>query len=122
MWKKKTFVFLVLFCSYAAYSGWVYTRGTEQTTAAISTQAAAGKQLWQQNNCSSCHQLYGLGGYLGPDLTNIISDPKRGSSYAKAFIAGGGATMPKFHLNEEQVEAVVAYLAYVDESVKNNSQ
>lgn len=122
MWKKKTTIFFTLFISYAAYSAWVYTNGTEQNIQIrFSDQEMLGKQLWQEKNCSSCHQVYGLGGYLGPDLTNITSDPKRGKAYAAAFIKFGGATMPNFHLNDKETEAIIAYLANVDASVKNNT-
>ncbi|HEX6914274.1 MAG TPA: cytochrome c [Chitinophagaceae bacterium] len=119
--KKKTTIFFLLFISYASYSAWVYTKGTEQNIPAkFTSQAMTGKQLWQQHNCISCHQLYGLGGYLGPDLTNITSDPRRGKAYAEAFIRAGGPTMPVFHFNDKQTEAIIAYLEYVDASVKNN--
>ena len=122
MWKNKTTVFFTLFISYAAYSFWVYTKGTElNTKSSFTKQEQLGKELWQQKNCSSCHQLYGLGGYLGPDLTNITSDPKRGKNYAAAFIKYGGTTMPNFHLTDEQTAAILAYLATVDASVKNNT-
>ena len=120
-WKKKTTVFAILFLSYSAYSGWVYTQGTEDNhNLKFSGQEQLGKQVWQTNNCIACHQLYGLGGYLGPDLTNIISDKRRGKEYAAAFIRSGGTTMPNFHLTDEQVNAVLAYLTYVDATVHNN--
>jgi nitric oxide reductase subunit C len=120
IWKKTT-VFIALFLGYTAYSGWVYTFGTEQNTApGFSAQQMLGKQLWQKNNCSACHQLYGLGGYLGPDLTTLISDKKRGKPYAAAFLKTGGTTMPDFHLSEKEIDAVISYLAYIDASVKNN--
>ena len=122
MWSKKTAVFFVLFLGYAGFSAWVYTSGTEQRAAAPSAEALRGKQVWQDLNCSSCHQVYGLGGYLGPDLTNIISDPRRGKEYAAAFIRSGGATMPNFHLGDADVQSLLAYLSYVDESVKNNTR
>lgn len=120
-WQRKTTVFLVLLCCYIAYSAWVYTEGTEQyTNVPFSEQAAQGKQIWQQNNCVACHQLYGLGGYLGPELTTIISDSSRGTSYAVGMLKSGGTTMPNFHFTDEQVNAVIAYLTYVDASVHNN--
>jgi len=122
MWKKKTTIFFTLFVSYAAYSAWVYTKGTDQhIPSSFTKQEQLGKELWQQKNCSACHQLYGLGGYLGPDLTNITSDSKRGKAYAAVFIKYGGATMPNFHLSDKETEAIVAYLANVDASVKNNT-
>lgn len=123
MLQKKTTVFFVLFICYACFSAWVYTHGTEvKTGAAISQTALAGKTLWQQKNCIACHQLYGLGGYLGPDLTHIISDSSRGKIYAAAFIKAGGTTMPNFHLTDKETEAIIAYLSYVDASAKSNDE
>ncbi len=122
MWQKKTTVFFTLFISYAAFSFWVYTKGTAlNTPSSFTKQQQIGKELWQQKNCSSCHQIYGLGGYLGPDLTNITSDPKRGKDYASVFIKYGSATMPNFNLTDEQTAAIIAYLVTVDASVKNNT-
>jgi nitric oxide reductase subunit C len=119
--KKKTLAFLLLFTCYTVYSGWVYTYGTEEKNIIkFSSQQYLGKQLWQKNNCSACHQLYGLGGYLGPDLTNIISDPKRGRLYTSTFLRSGGATMPNFHFTAKDIDAITAYLSYVDASVANN--
>lgn len=119
-WRKTT-VFIVLFLGYTAYSGWVYTYGTQQRKSVrFTNQQFAGKALWQKNNCTACHQLYGLGGYLGPDLTTIISDNKRGKLYATAFLKTGGTTMPGFHFNNKEIDALISYLAYVDASVKNN--
>ncbi len=119
-WKKRTTVFLILFICYTAYSAWVYTSGTtDNHQLRFTAQELEGKQLWQANNCIACHQLYGLGGYLGPDLTNIISDPQRGKPYAAAFLKYGGTTMPNFHFTNQQLNAIIAYLTYVDASAKN---
>jgi nitric oxide reductase subunit C len=73
-----------------------------------------GAEVFQQYNCVACHQFYGLGGYMGPDLTNAISN--RGEAVARAFIASGTATMPNLGLSAEEVDAVVAYLAFVDQT------
>lgn len=59
-------------------------------------------------------QFYGLGGYMGPDLTNVIST--RGEAYSRAFITAGTARMPNFKLQEAEVSALVAYLAFVDQT------
>lgn len=118
MLRKTTTVFIILFSCYVAFSAWVYTRGTEQENISIPKEALTGKSLWQKKNCIACHQLYGLGGYLGADLTHIISDPAKGKPYAAAFIRTGGTTMPDFHFSETEIEAIIAYLSYVDASAK----
>ena len=36
----------------------------------LTNAARQGRRIWHTHNCQSCHQLYGFGGFLGPDLTN----------------------------------------------------
>lgn len=102
------------FCiAFAIYSAVVYTQGTEVARSGpMSEQARHGQQVFQEYNCIACHQIYGLGGYMGPDLTNVVS--KRGKAYAGAFIASGTVAMPNLGLDDQQVEALVAYLEFVD--------
>jgi nitric oxide reductase subunit C len=82
----------------------------------VTEEASKGKLVWQQYNCNACHQVYGLGGYLGPDLTNTYS--LKGSAYIKAFLQSGTATMPNFHLDVQEISALVAYLQNIDASGK----
>jgi len=53
---------------------------------------------------------------LGPDLTNVASNPVKGKVYAAAFIKHGTTRMPDFHLNDTEVSEVVAFLEWVDRS------
>ena len=53
---------------------------------------------------------------MGPDLTNVISTTGKGELYAKSFIQNGTLRMPNFHLNESEINAIVAYLNYVDKT------
>lgn len=62
--------------------------------------------------------MYGLGGYLGPDLTNTYS--LRGPAYIKAFLQNGTATMPNFDLNGKEVNALLAYLRDIAASGKGD--
>lgn len=78
----------------------------------MSEQARHGQALFQEHNCIACHQFYGLGGYMGPDLTNVISN--RGSAYAGVFIANGTTRMPNLGINAEDTAALVSYLEFVD--------
>lgn len=110
-------IFLTLFTSYIVYSVAVYSKGTEVSGSVDPAEAnkiAYGKQLYQQYNCTACHQLYGLGGYLGPELTTAFSDSNRGEIYMKAFLKGGGQRMPNFHLSDEEINAFISYMKYVD--------
>lgn len=80
----------------------------------ITAQTVEGKLLWQQKNCASCHQIYGLGGHLGPDLTNVFS--KRTPEYITAFLKSGTVTMPDFHLSKTEIESLLAFLQDIDSS------
>jgi nitric oxide reductase subunit C len=110
-------VFLFLFASYVLYSSVVYTKGTEnnlQLTNAEWKKVDHGKQLFQEYNCISCHQLYGLGGYLGPELTTAYSDKNRGEQLMRIFLKAGGYRMPNFHLHDEEINDLISYLKYID--------
>jgi nitric oxide reductase subunit C len=97
------------------YTYMVYTAGTNnQDGELLSAKAADGKLLWQHYNCQACHQLYGLGGYMGPDLTNEIK--LKGREYPKFFITQGTAKMPNLHLNPSETDAIVEFLGCVSNS------
>jgi nitric oxide reductase subunit C len=113
----KVVVFGSLFGLYLLYSIIVYTRGTKNIVvpaAEEQVQINKGKLLFQQYNCIACHQIYGLGGYLGPELTTAYSDKSRGELYMKVFLKAGGQRMPDFHFSDEDVNALISYLKYVD--------
>ncbi len=106
-------IFMTLCLAFIPYSAYVYTNGTEAShVAPMGDEARYGQALFQQHNCVACHQFYGLGGYMGPDLTNVISN--RGSAYARAFLMSGTQRMPNFNLNESELDAMVAFLEFVD--------
>ncbi|MFC5269776.1 c-type cytochrome [Adhaeribacter terreus] len=111
-------IYTVLIIVFAVFSGFVYTQAVPETNA-VNPKAVHGKTLWQQHNCSSCHQLYGLGGYLGPDLTNTLSTKGKGKNYAAAIMKNGTQVMPNFHLNDTEIEALLAFLEHADESGNN---
>jgi nitric oxide reductase subunit C len=117
----KVAVFLTLFISYLGYSLLVYTRGTESPVVvprAEQEEVAKGKLLFQQYNCIACHQVYGLGGYLGPELTTAWSDKNRGEQYMRAILASGGSRMPNFHLPAHEIESLLSYLKYIDATAR----
>ena len=96
-----------------AYSGYVWTLGTAAPQSALATaQVKHGQRIYQQNNCMACHQFYGLGGYMGPDLTNVVSS--KGAAYARAFLISGTERMPNFGFNDVEMDDLVAFLEFVD--------
>ncbi len=81
-------------------------------------EASEGKLIWQQYNCNACHQIYGLGGYLGPDLTNEYS--LRGQATIRGVLKSGTGSMPDFHLNEKEIDRLIAFLYEVDKTGKSD--
>jgi nitric oxide reductase subunit C len=86
-----------------------HSKGADSVT--MDEGAIRGMRLFREKNCVACHQFYGLGGYMGPDLTDVVA--LRGRPYAMAFIPNGTLKMPDLGLSEEEAEAVVDYLEAV---------
>ena len=109
-------ILLAIVVSYFFYSYTIYTQkmDTEKAKKTISPLALEGKKVFQKYNCVSCHQMYGLGGYLGPDLTNTISE--KGEVYARTILKYGTAKMPNFHLNDHEITSLIDLLKEVDSS------
>jgi nitric oxide reductase subunit C len=121
----KIIAFIFLFIAFVGYTIIVYTKGTtkdKKYSLAEQKQINKGKELFQKHNCSSCHQLYGLGGYLGPELTTAWSDKHRGEAYMKVFLKAGGLRMPKYNFNEEEINSIISYLRYVDSTASTYKQ
>ncbi|SFW86486.1 c-type cytochrome [Chitinophaga sancti] len=114
LWVTLTILFFI-------YSFYVYIYSSSENPPAQPTASVlSGWKVWQNKNCHTCHQLYGLGGYMGPDLTNIASDPTKGSdAYMKAFMMNGTGKMPNLHLTEEEMTSLVSFLRWVDKSGKS---
>jgi nitric oxide reductase subunit C len=106
-------IVVLLGCGYVAMTLLVAllpSRSTEMGRA--SPAVAAGAEVWRSENCIACHAIYGLGGHLGPDLTNTIA--RLGAAGAAAKVAAGGGRMPRFALTQEAAANLIAWLAYID--------
>ncbi len=102
MGKPILVVFLVLSLSFLLFSSSIYADDAVYIKKPVAYDAALqkeGRLVWQKNNCHVCHQLYGLGGFLGPDLTNVA---EKGYYYMDAFLKVGINSMPVFNLTEEE--------------------
>lgn len=115
--RYKILIFVVLSVSFLIYSFQLYLF-PPHSSGKIDLLAQEGKMIWQQKNCTSCHQLFGLGGHLGPDLTNVTS--RRDDAYIGAFLDNGIAQMPDFHLNKHEKEALIAFLKSVNLAGKSD--
>lgn len=106
-------IFWSLTAIFLAYSSYVWTVGTAAPQSKLATtEVRRGHTLYQENNCTACHQIYGLGGYMGPDLTNVVSS--KGHAYAGAFLANGTASMPNFGFTPAEINDLVSFLDFVD--------
>lgn len=115
--KYKIALIIFLTGAFLYYSFFLYS-ALPVRNSTVNKEALKGKIVWQQYNCNSCHQVYGLGGYLGPDLTNVYS--KKGPGYITAFLKSGTEIMPDFNLQKNEINALLAYLKNIDQSGKSD--
>jgi nitric oxide reductase subunit C len=114
-------IWLVLFAVFTVYTCLVYRNcdNLPVNESAPTVQATAGWHTWQKNNCQSCHQIYGLGGYMGPDLTNEMSDTQKNENIVSTFMKYGTGKMPNFHLNDSEINNLIAFLYWIDKTGKS---
>ena len=118
-------IFLVLFVCFIAFSVWIYAIPLFSPSPYSEKElhlVAEGRLVWQKYNCHTCHQLYGLGGYLGPDLTNVYSRSGNNEYYIRAIVKSGVKQMPAFEISEEEMNALLQFLKNVDQSGTSNPQ
>ncbi len=87
----------------------------------LTESVAAGKRVWEENNCIGCHTLMGEGAYFAPELANVYTRFGESTEAIKAFIKyrpvdgiPGRRSMPQFNLTDEQLEDIAQFLKYVD--------
>lgn len=117
MEKRKMIVLVLFVAAYLIYSFTLYT-SLPVKQCIVDKRAENGKLVWQKYNCNACHQLYGLGGYLGPDLTNVYS--KRSDAFIKAFLKNGTTAMPNFNINDYEMDCLLKYFNSIDNSGKSD--
>lgn len=110
------YIFLALCVSFLLYSFSIYLHkpGIRTPEHFDETKAGRGQMVWQKYNCQACHQLFGLGGYLGPDLTNVLSHPQKGEVVVRSIISSGTKQMPAFSLSEEEMSDLLEFLRLSD--------
>ena len=77
-------------------------------------QVAKGEKVYLEKKCTVCHAIRGQGGKVGPELTMVGA--KRDAEWLRMFMKGPKAMVPKakmlpFKGSEEELEAMVAYMA-----------
>ena len=117
---KPIYVFVILCISFLVFSSGIYFSEGEIQQKEFSKEVADGKMVWQKHNCQSCHQIFGLGGYLGPDLTNLMAQEGKGKLFLKAMVESGTKQMPAFKLSKEEMQALSTFLSEVNLSGKSD--
>jgi len=103
------------------FAQWV---ANQKQLPANSASAAEGKKIFEHTACINCHRVAGTAatGKFGPDLTHLASRDTIASGIVKNTPENlrmwiddpeslkMGSMMPKMHLNEDELNAVTAYL------------
>lgn len=113
---KYLIILSALVCAFSIYNFIIYTSKSEYKNIHLSEKAMHGETIWLKNNCNSCHQIYGLGGYLGPDVTNVYSKKDKGEKYIKTIVNSGIQSMPKFNFSEAEKEQLVQFFKEIDQT------
>lgn len=85
----------------------------------ITPEVAHGKDLWDESNCMGCHTLLGEGAYYAPELTRVYE--RRGPDFIRAMLRDpeamypGQRRMQQYDFTDEEIEALVAFFAWVGE-------
>jgi cytochrome c oxidase cbb3-type subunit 3 len=90
------------------------TRFAARKGITLSTQAAAGDALFQQN-CAFCHGRDAMGGESGPDLTRskLVSSDTDGSKIAQVIREGRTTSdkrMPAFQMSTSEIAGLIAFI------------
>lgn len=105
-------LFVILVGTFVVQTSLVYLDDSGYQAERLSSVAQAGRSLWRENNCQSCHQIYGFGGFLGPDLTNAI--PQLAAERLQSILTEGQSPMPAFHFTPAEIEAITSFLTEMD--------
>lgn len=88
----------------------------------LTEQVVLGKKVWENNNCVGCHTLLGEGAYFAPELGNVYQRFGNSKEAIIAFIQSrpvdgipGRRSMPQFNLDDEELQAIAAFLKYSSE-------
>lgn len=111
--------FLLVFVALTYNTEQILPDRDQRAQLASNPQIAAGKRLWEHNNCIGCHSLLGEGAYFAPELGNVYK--RRGPEFIKAWIKSqptgtpGRRQMPNFHFTDTELDEITAFLKYASE-------
>jgi nitric oxide reductase subunit C len=85
---------------------------------ALDAHVVAGKRAFERHNCNDCHTILGFGAYYAPDLTRAHArlgedGVRRRLEAPEVVFADSFRKMPQQHLPAQEIEDIVAFLAWV---------
>jgi mono/diheme cytochrome c family protein len=73
-----------------------------------------GRHLFETQGCRGCHKLNGVGGSIGPDLTEEGANHRSPDWLERHFLAPNqvstGSAMPNYHFTREQARSLTYYM------------
>jgi mono/diheme cytochrome c family protein len=90
-------------------SGLVYS---DDTDILLSANAVEGRKLFHEGSCQVCHQLWGQGGFLGPDLTNASS--RVDDTRLASLLTMGSGQMPAYAYADREIQYIRSFLEEID--------
>ena len=106
---SKKILLAVLVASYVIQSGLVYS---DDVDIRLSEDAVQGRKLFHDGSCQVCHQLWGQGGFLGPDLTNAAS--RVDETRLASLLTVGSGQMPSYRYDAREIAFLRAFLEEID--------
>lgn len=123
--------FFAIFVGLVAHSHW-YVVNVSTDKAGLTDSVARGKHVWERHACINCHTILGEGAYYAPEVGNVFiryggdKDPKGAGETIKAWMKSqpsgvpGRRQMPQFNLSEQELDDLVAFLAWTSRMKTNN--
>jgi nitric oxide reductase subunit C len=105
----KKVMLVVLVTTFVIQTGLVYS---DDADLSLSDDAVEGRRLFHEGSCQVCHQLWGQGGFLGPDLTNAAS--RIDETRLVSLLTVGSGQMPAFGYSAQQIDYLQAFLEEID--------
>lgn len=101
-------ILLIIFLNLIIAAILIFSSGNKS----INSKNGYGVKIWRSKNCNGCHSIYGLGGHIGPDLTNVYN--KGGKEYIDYILINGLGNMPNLELTKIERDGLINFLKYIN--------
>lgn len=113
------YAILISCLSLFLFGALIYYSLTSHPNQPITSEAVAGKKIWESYGCIECHAIFGNGGYSAPELTKTYQE--RGRAWLEDFFQNPPFMRPstkKTHLSlpENEAAKIIEYLRYLSQT------